>query len=200
MEMQGQSVRLFENDWLERLSHVHPLTPLLVWAPVIAWLLWRSLAMHRLSLGTVAGLAAAGLLAWTLTEYLVHRFLFHLQPRSRAAQRLVFVVHGVHHATPDDPTRLLMPTAPAITAFALLYALFWALLGHPWVEPFFAFFLVGYLAYDYTHLAVHRGRLTTRHGRFLRRWHMLHHHATPGARWGVSSPLWDHIFRTGAPR
>ena len=28
-----QSIRLFENDLLERLSHVHPITPLVMWAP-----------------------------------------------------------------------------------------------------------------------------------------------------------------------
>ena len=197
---QGRSVRLFESDWLERLSRVHPLTPLSLWAPVVVWLLWRSLVSGRLEAGTVAWLAMAGILAWTLTEYLVHRFLFHLRPRSRAARRLVFIIHGVHHETPDDPARLLMPPAPALIACAILYVLFRAVLGSAWVEPFFAFFLIGYLAYDYIHLAVHRGRPRTRIGRFLRRWHMLHHFATPEARWGVSSPAWDHVFRTATGR
>ena len=36
-----QSIRLFENDFLERLTHVHPIVPLLFWAPVVVWLLWR---------------------------------------------------------------------------------------------------------------------------------------------------------------
>jgi hypothetical protein len=35
-EKEHQSIRLFENDFLERLSHVHPITPLLMWGP-IAW-------------------------------------------------------------------------------------------------------------------------------------------------------------------
>jgi sterol desaturase/sphingolipid hydroxylase (fatty acid hydroxylase superfamily) len=200
MGTRGHSVRLFENDLLERLSRVHPLTPLLLWAPIIAGLLWRSLAVYRLEVGTLVWLAAAGLLVWTLTEYLLHRFVFHLESRSLAVRRLVFVVHGVHHETPDDPTRLLMPPAPAIVACSILYAIFWTTLGRPWVEPFFAFFLMGYLAYDYIHFAVHHGRPRTRVGRFLRRWHMLHHFVTPEARWGVSSPLWDHVFRTAARR
>ena len=200
MRTPRRSVRLFENDVLERLSRVHPLTPLVLWAPVIAWLLWRSVVVYRLEVGALAWLAASGLLVWTLTEYLVHRFLFHLRPRSRGARRLVFVVHGIHHETPDDPTRLLMPPAPALVACTILYALFWAVLGRPWVEPFFAFFLIGYLAYDYMHFAAHHGQPRTRVGRFLRRWHMLHHFVTPEARWGVSSPLWDHVFRTAARR
>jgi hypothetical protein len=187
---------LFEADWLESLSHVHPTVPLLLWTPLIAWLLWRALAVYSLTLSTLGWLAAAGLLVWTLTEYLVHRFLFHLPARSAPMRRLTFIVHGVHHQAPDDPSRLLMPPAAAIVAGAVLYLLFWAILGRPWVDPFFAFFLTGYLVYDYVHLAVHRGRPRTRIGRFVRRWHMLHHFTTPGARWGVSSPLWDLVFRT----
>ena len=38
-EKQHQSIRLFENDLLERLSHVHPITPLLMWTPIAGWLL-----------------------------------------------------------------------------------------------------------------------------------------------------------------
>ena len=198
MAIQTQTVRLFQNDLLERVSRVHPLTPVLLWVPVVTWLVWRSIVVDRLQFSMLAWLAAAGLVGWTLTEYLLHRFVFHLRPRSPLGRRLVFIVHGVHHQSPHDPTRLLMPPAPAIIGSVPLYAFFWALLGHPWVEPFFAFFLIGYLSYDYIHLAVHHGRPRTRLGRFLQRWHMLHHFVTPEARWGVSSPLWDHLFRTTA--
>jgi sterol desaturase/sphingolipid hydroxylase (fatty acid hydroxylase superfamily) len=122
--------------------------------------------------------------------------VFHLEATTPIRRRLQFVVHGVHHETPADPTRLVMPPLPAIIAAATLYGVFRALLGSRYVEPFFAFFLIGYLAYDYLHVAAHRGRPRTRLGRFLQRWHMLHHFATPKARWGVTSPLWDHVFRT----
>ena len=40
--------RQFENDFLERLSHVHPITPLLMWGPIAAWLIWRSFALYNL--------------------------------------------------------------------------------------------------------------------------------------------------------
>ena len=45
---QHQSIRLFENELLERLSHVHPLTPLLMWGPIAGWLLWRSFSLYQL--------------------------------------------------------------------------------------------------------------------------------------------------------
>jgi dihydroceramide fatty acyl 2-hydroxylase len=189
-------VRIFDNPILERISHVHPVTPLLLWTPVVAWLSWRSFAVHRLESGTAIALGAAGLFVWTLTEYLVHRFAFHLAPTSRGRRRVQFIIHGIHHADPDDRTRLVMPPAPAIAASAALYGLFRAVLGPAWVEPFFACFIAGYLAYDYTHFAIHCRRPRTRVGRYLRRHHMLHHFVTPDARWGVSSPLWDWIFHS----
>jgi hypothetical protein len=89
-----------------------------------------------------------------------------------------------------------MPPAPAVAASAVLYCSFRAVLGPAWVEPFFAWFILGYLAYDYTHFAIHARRPRTRLGRYLRRQHMLHHYVTPDAHWGVSSPLWDWIFRS----
>ena len=52
-EKQHQSIRLFENDFLERLSHVHPIVPLVLWAPVATWLLWRGVSVHGLSLAQV---------------------------------------------------------------------------------------------------------------------------------------------------
>jgi sterol desaturase/sphingolipid hydroxylase (fatty acid hydroxylase superfamily) len=195
-----RSTRLFDSDLLERLSRAHPLAPLLLWAPVVALLLWRSVAVQGLGIGSLVALAAAGLFVWSLTEYLVHRFVFHLKPTTPGRRRLQFVLHGVHHADPDDLGRLLIPPAPAIIASLAFYALFRIVLGPVWVEPFFAFFLMGYLAYDYIHLGVHRGTLPTELGRYLRRQHMLHHHATPEARWGVSSPLWDHVFRSTSVR
>lgn len=196
MSEKGERLRLFDNDLLERLSRVHPLTPLLFWMPLIALFVWRTLTVHRLQPEVVAALTAAGLLVWSLTEYLLHRFVFHLEAASPAGRRLQFIVHGVHHDAPDDPRRLLMPPAPAAAAFAILYGLFWIVLGPGLAGSFSAGFLVGYLLYDYLHFAVHCTRPRTRLARYLRRRHMLHHFVTPDARWGVTSPLWDSVFRT----
>ena len=46
------------------------------------------------------------------------------------------------------------------------------------------------------HYAIHRGRMPTRLGRYLRQYHLAHHYASPERHFGVSSPLWDVVFRT----
>jgi sterol desaturase/sphingolipid hydroxylase (fatty acid hydroxylase superfamily) len=140
---QHSSIRLFENDLLERLSHVHPITPLLVWAPVAIWLLWSSLAAYSFSALEIVTCAVAGLLAWTLAEYLLHRFVFHFPARGPLGKRFVFLFHGNHHDDPRDKTRLVMPPAGGIPIMALLYLLFSVVVPAPWLHPFFAFFIAG---------------------------------------------------------
>ena len=62
-EKTHQSIRLFENDLLERLSHVHPITPLLMWAPIAGWLIWRSFSLYQLPGLPVLAIALAGALS-----------------------------------------------------------------------------------------------------------------------------------------
>src|SRR5262245_6889753 len=193
MRIQGRSL-------IDRVSRVHPLLPLLVWMPLAAWLLWRSIAARHVSFGALVVMAIAALFSWTLTEYVLHRFLFHLAPTTPVRKRWQFMIHGVHHDNPADRERLLMPLLPATIGLGILYALFRGVLGPTLVEPFFAWFLVGYLAYDYTHFAIHARRPRTRLGRYLRRQHMLHHFVSPHARWGVTSPLWDWVMGTTGER
>jgi dihydroceramide fatty acyl 2-hydroxylase len=185
---------------IDRLSRVHPVTPLLLWMPLAIWLLCRSIAADQLNPGGMALVALTALVAWTFTEYVVHRFLFHLAPTSPARRRVQFMIHGIHHEEPGNPERLLMPPLPAALGVVVLYALFRAVLGPAMAEPFLAWFLLGYLGYDYTHFAIHRGRPRTRLGRYLRRRHMLHHYVTAEAGWGVTSPLWDWVMGTMVER
>jgi sterol desaturase/sphingolipid hydroxylase (fatty acid hydroxylase superfamily) len=175
-----ESIRLFENDLLERLSHVHPLTPLVFWGPVALWLLWQGITTHALGMPAVAALAVAGVFTWTLTEYGLHRFLFH----------------GNHHEDPKDKTRLVMPPAGAIPIMAVLYLLFRAVLPAAWLEVFTAFFIVGYLVYDYIHYATHHFPMRNPVAKYLKHYHLRHHYAGQAGRYGVSSPLWDLVFGT----
>ena len=190
------SVRLFRNDLLEALTHVHPILPLLFWGPIAAVLLWRSFVVYGLPAGGMFAIAAVGLLVWTLTEYCLHRFVFHYPAQSRAGKYLVFLFHGVHHATPRDKTRLVMPPAGGILLMIVLYQIFRLAVPAPWLEPFLAFFIIGYLAYDYIHYATHHFPMHPKLLHFLKVYHLQHHYGAKGLRYGVSSPLWDRVFGT----
>lgn len=196
MQKNYPSIRVFENPLLEQFTHVHPITPLLVWAPVVATFLWRSVEIHELPLEKILGIGAGGFVFWTLTEYLLHRFAFHYVGKSAFAKRIHFLLHGIHHDDPQDPTRLLLPPAPAMIFATLFYVSFRVVLGPVAADPFFAFFIFGYLCYDYIHFSTHHFRPRTWIGAYLKKSHMSHHYVCPNSRWGVSSPFWDYVFGT----
>ncbi|MGX0976474.1 dihydroceramide fatty acyl 2-hydroxylase [Roseovarius sp. MBR-51] len=191
-----ESVRLFENPILEKLSHVHPIVPLLVWGPLAVWLLVRAVSVHGIGLSGMVVIGIAGLVTWTLAEYLLHRYLFHFEAKTDMGRRFLYLFHGVHHDTPQDKTRLLMPPAGALPIIAVLYLMFYMILPYPWAEPFTGFFIIGYLVYDYIHYATHHFPMRHPALKFLKHYHMRHHFSDDAGRYGVSSPLWDMIFRT----
>jgi sterol desaturase/sphingolipid hydroxylase (fatty acid hydroxylase superfamily) len=186
---------MFESDFLEKFSRIHPATPFVVYVPLMAFMIYRSAA--RLDAASIAALFAGGLFVWSLTEYWLHRLVFHWTKDSPAGRRIHFLLHGVHHDFPNDKDRLVMPLLTSVPLAVIFYTLFYVCLGGvKYAEPVYAGFALGYLAYDGTHYAVHHFKQEGRIGRFLKKHHMLHHHADHGGGFGVSSPLWDIVFRT----
>lgn len=194
--MHAKSVRLFDNDILESLTRVHPIVPLLFWSPVILYLLWQSVTVNDLSVMQISALLVPGVIAWSFTEYWVHRIPFHYPAKSAFGKRFVFLYHGVHHAAPNDKRRLVMPPAGSVLVMVVLWLLFAQVIPAPWLEPFLAFFILGYLIYDYLHYATHHFRMKSPLMAALTRHHLKHHFASDKTNFGVSSPLWDWVFGT----
>lgn len=185
---------MFDSPLLERLSVVHPAAPTALYVPVGLYLVWRSAQTGAGMAGSLF-LYMGGLLIWSLLEYVAHRGSFHHTPKSEGQLAVAYLVHGVHHAYPDDSRRWMMPLTVTLPLAVLLYALFRLVFGG-YAAGVYAGFLHGYLTYDLLHYFIHRGRLPTRVGRFLRQYHLAHHYTAPDRHFGVSSPLWDMVFRT----
>jgi sterol desaturase/sphingolipid hydroxylase (fatty acid hydroxylase superfamily) len=192
----GATCRMFENDFLERFSRIHPATPFVVWIPVAVLFLARSAIRHDLALICIAGTFLLGMFAWSLAEYFLHKHVFHWTNDTAWGKRIHFLLHGVHHDYPDDKDRLVMPLLTSTPLAVIFYGLFTVTMGRAVAEPFFAGFVVGYLFYDGTHFFVHHFVPTSRWGKFLRKHHMTHHFSDHDGGFGVSSPLWDIILRT----
>ena len=196
---QAGSPRMFRVDWIEKhLSRVKPWHVLVVWVPVTLYLLARGLADPSLSAGALALAYAGGLAFWTLLEYVLHRWVFHFRPSpdSELAQDVHFLIHGVHHDFPHDADRLVMPPVLSVLLAVLIGTPMYLAAGPHLFHPLFAGLVTGYLWYDMTHYVVHHVKPRTALGAKLRRHHYLHHFKTPGARYGVSTPLWDVVFGT----
>ena len=64
----NESVRMFESDFMELFSHVHPVTPLVIYLPLMGYMLYVAAALRALPLGVILGLVAVGVLIWSLVE------------------------------------------------------------------------------------------------------------------------------------
>ena len=186
--------RIFKNDTLEFLSRTNPLVIYCIYLPVIIGMLYLGHKDHGISIGYTILLFVSGMLTWSLFEYIAHRFLFHYEAKTTRAKRLVYIMHGIHHEYPRDKGRLFMPVIPSITLATIIFltmrlALGWNSLG------FFPGFLFGYLMYGSMHYALHAFAPPKFLKAFWRN-HALHHYGEPDKAYGVSSGLWDIIFKT----
>jgi dihydroceramide fatty acyl 2-hydroxylase len=196
-EMLKASPPMFESRLLDACSRVHPAVPVVLFLPAIAILF--AIGTERVGTLSVVTLPIAGYLFWTLTEYWMHRIVFHFEPEDGIGARVHWIIHGVHHDHPNDPMRLVMPPSVSVPLALVFYAAFVLVLGGTDAPSFGAGFLAGYLIYDMTHYHVHHHTPRTRAGRRLRELHMRHHFQDHESGYGVSAPYWDHVFGT-APK
>lgn len=188
----GES-RMFTNGLLERMAVAGPFWPIALYVPGGIALMWYA-AAAGVSAATIAVDYSLGLLGWSLFEYVAHRFLFHHAPTTRIGVAIQYLIHGVHHAYPDDSRRWMIPLGVTLPIAFALTAATWA--AGPVAMAAFAGFMHGYLVYDLVHHVIHRRSNTTRIVRWLRTHHMRHHYGAPDRQFGVSSSMWDVVFRT----
>jgi 4-hydroxysphinganine ceramide fatty acyl 2-hydroxylase len=141
-----------------------------------------------------------GLFLWTLVEYSLHRFLFHLDdylPDNRVGITAHFLVHGIHHYLPMDKYRLVMPPALFLvlaTPFYKLAHIVFAYNEFAAIEVFSGG-IFGYICYDLTHYFLHHHNLPLYY-KELKKYHLQHHFADFENGFGVTSRFWDRVFGT----
>ncbi|MCB0639501.1 MAG: sterol desaturase family protein [Lewinella sp.] len=187
---------LFASPWLNRLTRTHVAIPVTLFLAYAAGLLYYTHRATTLPLPLVLGLFVGGMLLFTLVEYVIHRWVYHPHEGASAAfVKFTDTVHGVHHDHPKDKQRLAMPPVLSVVVGTLLLGIFRLLLGQ-YAFASLAGFMVGYALYLLIHFSVHIFRKP--HNVFGALWtnHALHHYGDPNTMYGVSSPLWDHVFGT----
>ncbi len=192
----SESTRMFRSNFLEIFTKVHFSVPLFIFVPIILFLGWTGFTVEGVTLLGISLSILSGLLSWTLTEYVLHRFVFHFMPSSDWGKRLHFIFHGVHHDYPNDALRLVLPASVSIPLALLFYYLFSQIIPATYLNSFFAAYLSGYLCYDMFHYAFHHGNFSNPILKKLKQQHMMHHYSDADHGYGVTSVLWDVIFQS----
>jgi len=174
------------------------------WLPVgvygtaaLAFLLWNLFAESTPAWAWIV-LPASGLLFWSLLEYVLHSQFFHdPPPRYHWLSRS----HTEHHDAPDNPNHIVVRLAfslpVAVVLFAVVSLALWSVRLAALVQ---VGMIAGYLSYEVIHYSIHMVPVVRRLLRPLASHHLHHHYADPTRCYGVTSPLWDWVFRTDRRR
>ncbi|KAL5731499.1 dihydroceramide fatty acyl 2-hydroxylase [Ranunculus cassubicifolius] len=190
--------RFFGSDFWEFLTRTVWWAVPVIWLPVVCWAV--SLSIQRgLSLPHVGLCLVGGLIIWTLMEYSLHRFVFHIETKTYWWNTVHYLLHGCHHKHPMDGLRLVFPP----TGTAILCFPFWnmvKLFSTPCTTPaLFGGGLLGYVIYDCTHFYLHHGQPSKAVPKQLKRYHLNHHFRIHDKGYGITSAFWDKVFGTLPP-
>jgi 4-hydroxysphinganine ceramide fatty acyl 2-hydroxylase len=189
------SVPLFKNKWVDRFTRTHIAVPVSLFFLYAFGLILYTQMKTNLTNYQVVSLFFGGWLLFTFVEYLVHRYVYHMEASTPKKVKMQYTMHGVHHDYPKDKQRLAMPPFLSVTISTILLLIFELLLDK-YSFSFLAGFLVGYAFYLLVHYSVHIFRMPNNFLKALWINHSIHHYSPEDAMFGVSSPIWDYVFGT----
>jgi hypothetical protein len=135
--------KMFENPILDKLTSSHaaiPISMLVLFG--IGFLYWGT--QHTLlNNSQYIILVLAGIVSWTLFEYLMHKHLYHMLPTNKIRGWIQYNMHGIHHEYPKDKSRLAMPPL-AIIVIAFMFLFVFRLIMDDFAFGFAPGFLFGY--------------------------------------------------------
>jgi dihydroceramide fatty acyl 2-hydroxylase len=143
------------------------------------WVIWAWYISSSCCLGWVF----TGIMAWTLLEYSMHRFIYHFNPKDNYwLITFHFIIHGCHHKFPKDIKH-------TITPFSITMVIYLALNAISFLHcNFIAGILLGSVWYEISHYLLHKNVFNQAHTR--------HHYKDDTKNFGVTSLFWDHVFGT----
>ena len=196
------SALFFNQPYLEMFTRTPWYVVPLFWGPIVMWHMATAIEQFSGNSQSAIGCAALviiGLFAWTILEYVFHRFLFHMEnalPSHQFAYAIHFLLHGVHHFLPMDRMRLVMPPILFAALSAGPYILFRSLLGQRILNPLYSGAVTAYIGYDLCHYFFHHGVSRFSSVNMMKSYHMAHHYKDYNSGYGVTSMLWDLVFHT----
>ncbi len=187
--------QLFDNPVLERLTRTNSAVPISIFVAFAIALLTYAFVMANLPYAAIGILFFTGLLVFTLAEYLIHRYLFHMSTHTETRSNIQYTIHGVHHEFPKDEERLAMPPVLSVTILLVLLGTTY-LLMNDYAFAFLPGFVLGYAGYLFIHYITHACPPPKNVFRWLWVNHGIHHYRNGEKAFGVTSPFWDHVFGT----
>ncbi len=137
----------------------------------------------------------SGLLFYSLIEYFFHRTVFHTWATRSKTKKYFELIHLPHHY--DNKHGVNASPLFFYPIFALFLVLF-KFVTFSWELSFWINIGIatGFLAYEVIHYLQHFSKSPKGYVKYMTKLHNIHHDKHWGSNYGVTSPLWDIIFKT----
>lgn len=189
-----KSPKLFKSPLLEVLTKTKLWVIISLYSAFGIFWLWLYVNVFHGTILNMIGLFFLGFFAWTLGEYVLHRFVYHKIKDASYDTGMQYVFHGIHHQYPSDEDRIILPPVPGLAIASLFLGFYYLIMGAA-AFSFGTGFLIGYLVYISIHWMVHSKPAPARFN-FWWNHHNVHHYQQHDRAFGVSTPIWDYVFRT----
>lgn len=166
---------------------------IILFAPAMVYTL-----MHVLSWGIWVAFVI-GMASYALSEYVVHRFLFHMEkPNNPTLLNLIKRLHYDHHVDPNDLKLLFLPLWFSLPGFAIASGIcFWITGDLQLTVAYLAGLMAYFLYYEWKHYIAHRSiQPKTKLGKRLKKTHLWHHYKNENYWYGVTHIKFDKTFGT----
>lgn len=134
-----------------------------------------------------------GFLSWSFAEYILHRYLGHETNFSRIFKR----EHFAHHKDNASFASTLIKFTTSVGVITTMTLVLYFLIGLKLALFTSIGFTLGYLYYEMVHRYIHEKPKFIPN--FLIEHHMSHHKLYPLANYGVTTRIWDRVFKTYKP-
>lgn len=176
------------------------LKPIVAWSSGLAFAYIVVATILSFAPLTVIGVVLLGVFYWTFLEYLLHRWMLHWEPEKPAYRviRKCFPSHRPHHNEPVNERKNVKLQLKMTVYLSLVHTVLLGLIIMPlWASMALnAGILFGYQAYEYVHVACHHLPMRNFWARTLKRHHAIHHYRDETVNFGVTTTIWDSVFRT----
>ena len=134
----------------------------------------------------------SGIATWTLTEYLLHRFLGHVHRGKNFFKK----EHLQHHAKVNYFAPIYKKAIAAMAVSAIMFGIISLFAPYLTTLAFIAGFTGMFGLYELTHYRFHTTDPVARPFIILRKHHFYHHFHDPRTNHGVTTRIWDRVFGT----
>ncbi|WP_164670879.1 sterol desaturase family protein [Virgibacillus doumboii] len=140
-----------------------------------------------------------GMAGYATSEYMIHRFLFHMKtPKSPFLLKIIKRLHFDHHVDPSDLSLLFLPIWFSLPNFFIASLIFYLITANLQLTIAFLAGVMGYfLYYEWKHYVAHKPiKPRTKMGKKIKKAHLWHHFKNENYWFGVTHTSADKTLGT----